>query len=167
MLFRSVVTGERIADDAHKSYYKLTNASTLYIPADVDSLILENVKNLCSIEIAEGADVTLKLNGNNEMAGNIFVPEGAKLTIEDITADGTGRLAVYNTADKKYLPGMNAFGAGDGYSAAIGGSQTQPGGEIVIKSGEIEAYSNYGAAIGRSEERRVGKECRSRWSPYH
>ena len=23
------------------------------------------------------------------------------------------------------------------------------------------------AAAGRSEERRVGKECRSRWSPYH
>ena len=22
-------------------------------------------------------------------------------------------------------------------------------------------------AIDRSEERRVGKECRSRWSPYH
>src|SRR6202522_4785037 len=28
--------------------------------------------------------------------------------------------------------------------------------------------STHGAAIGsRSEERRVGKECRSRWSPYH
>src|SRR5256885_12885781 len=25
---------------------------------------------------------------------------------------------------------------------------------------------NY-ALVGRSEERRVGKECRSRWSPYH
>ena len=24
-----------------------------------------------------------------------------------------------------------------------------------------------GNACGRSEERRVGKECRSRWSPYH
>src|SRR5256885_2774761 len=23
------------------------------------------------------------------------------------------------------------------------------------------------AIVGRSEERRVGKECRSRWSPYH
>ena len=23
------------------------------------------------------------------------------------------------------------------------------------------------AILGRSEERRVGKECRSRWSPYH
>ena len=26
---------------------------------------------------------------------------------------------------------------------------------------------NTGANYGRSEERRVGKECRSRWSPYH
>ena len=24
-----------------------------------------------------------------------------------------------------------------------------------------------GGPVGRSEERRVGKECRSRWSPYH
>src|SRR5260370_27300016 len=24
-----------------------------------------------------------------------------------------------------------------------------------------------GVHVGRSEERRVGKECRSRWSPYH
>ena len=24
-----------------------------------------------------------------------------------------------------------------------------------------------GWILGRSEERRVGKECRSRWSPYH
>ena len=30
-------------------------------------------------------------------------------------------------------------------------------------------YMALGAALatGRSEERRVGKECRSRWSPYH
>ena len=25
----------------------------------------------------------------------------------------------------------------------------------------------YNAFLARSEERRVGKECRSRWSPYH
>ena len=25
----------------------------------------------------------------------------------------------------------------------------------------------YVQEVGRSEERRVGKECRSRWSPYH
>ena len=27
--------------------------------------------------------------------------------------------------------------------------------------------SRFNAACNRSEERRVGKECRSRWSPYH
>src|SRR2546427_4241710 len=29
------------------------------------------------------------------------------------------------------------------------------------------AHTNGGACPNRSEERRVGKECRSRWSPYH
>ena len=29
------------------------------------------------------------------------------------------------------------------------------------------AFTHYKPEIGRSEERRVGKECRSRWSPYH
>ena len=41
----------------------------------------------------------------------------------------------------------------------------------VKKLGEtIDTYSRmkYGSkSLGRSEERRVGKECRSRWSPYH
>ena len=36
-------------------------------------------------------------------------------------------------------------------------------GELI--SSEIEIIS--GAGSDRSEERRVGKECRSRWSPYH
>jgi len=32
-------------------------------------------------------------------------------------------------------------------------------------SGGVGAHKK--GAIHRSEERRVGKECRSRWSPYH
>src|SRR2546430_17498079 len=36
---------------------------------------------------------------------------------------------------------------------------------------DVTAQSGLGGAInvfcGRSEERRVGEECRSRWSPYH
>ena len=31
----------------------------------------------------------------------------------------------------------------------------------------VEAMNNVLADLLRSEERRVGKECRSRWSPYH
>ena len=30
-----------------------------------------------------------------------------------------------------------------------------------------DLQSNFFKDIVRSEERRVGKECRSRWSPYH
>ena len=30
-----------------------------------------------------------------------------------------------------------------------------------------ELYYSYQVYAKRSEERRVGKECRSRWSPYH
>ena len=47
----------------------------------------------------------------------------------------------------------------------------------VFSNGGFEALKNMvdsasiiitvGGSISRSEERRVGKECRSRWSPYH
>ena len=32
---------------------------------------------------------------------------------------------------------------------------------------DIKRYDDTTYSIYRSEERRVGKECRSRWSPYH
>src|SRR5256886_5377045 len=37
------------------------------------------------------------------------------------------------------------------------------------EQGAATVYAKYDREIGfsRSEERRVGKECRSRWSPYH
>ena len=35
------------------------------------------------------------------------------------------------------------------------------------KKGTIQMPGSVGGAQVRSEERRVGKECRSRWSPYH
>ena len=35
--------------------------------------------------------------------------------------------------------------------------------EDTIRVDEVDPI----AAVDRSEERRVGKECRSRWSPYH
>ena len=36
-----------------------------------------------------------------------------------------------------------------------------------IVEGERVTFLFRGEADERSEERRVGKECRSRWSPYH
>ena len=44
----------------------------------------------------------------------------------------------------------------------------------VVKLGVLDKYGRAGVEalssatpVERSEERRVGKECRSRWSPYH
>src|SRR5256886_10435565 len=39
--------------------------------------------------------------------------------------------------------------------------------EIEYNHVSPEYFSVVGIPIARSEERRVGKECRSRWSPYH
>ena len=41
--------------------------------------------------------------------------------------------------------------------------------ELVISPGSRSTPLAIAAELheGRSEERRVGKECRSRWSPYH
>ena len=36
--------------------------------------------------------------------------------------------------------------------------------EDLVQTALLKAWQSWGE---RSEERRVGKECRSRWSPYH
>ena len=55
-----------------------------------------------------------------------------------------------------------------------GSCAINPGSSITLRKG---AYLSFGERVSmgqhtkiicyRSEERRVGKECRSRWSPYH
>ena len=44
--------------------------------------------------------------------------------------------------------------------AAVLAMQKYPDLNLILTGGEKDLLS-------RSEERRVGKECRSRWSPYH
>src|SRR5256886_6967602 len=39
--------------------------------------------------------------------------------------------------------------------------------QVYRRAGDGPLEIPAGAVVGRSEERRVGKECRSRWSPYH
>ena len=51
-----------------------------------------------------------------------------------------------------------------GYAAQQG---VPAAGLLVPLSGVIATAGGLSVALGRSEERRVGKECRSRWSPYH
>src|SRR2546429_677476 len=40
--------------------------------------------------------------------------------------------------------------------------------DVTVSGGNLANFNGtVGLALKRSEERRVGKECRSRWSPYH
>ena len=49
-------------------------------------------------------------------------------------------------------------------SGIISGGQFN--GSVANNSGTISG-GQFNGSVARSEERRVGKECRSRWSPYH
>src|SRR3712207_8249126 len=57
--------------------------------------------------------------------------------------------------------------AGIGQAVEIlGFTGIPPVGSVVATSAEA-VQAPVATSQGRSEERRVGKECRSRWSPYH
>src|SRR2546425_8473448 len=62
------------------------------------------------------------------------------------------------------------------YGVAIKSGLTHPEAQDVVQETVMSVCKNmpnfkadpaYGSFKARSEERRVGKECRSRWSPYH
>ena len=80
---------------------------------------------------------------------------GALIFVEWGGFSGGWRGAEIGGDDAVVLEDDGAFGAGNFNAAGVAG---------VGGGGGVE---NAQGAAGRSEERRVGKECRSRWSPYH
>jgi len=76
-------------------------------------------------------------------------PEGAMSTIDDKIV---GRVVVTAISPRDPITEakLAPVGAAGGLSSMI-----------------PEGYRAMTVAVNRSEERRVGKECRSRWSPYH
>ena len=59
--------------------------------------------------------------------------------------------------------------AASAFDAMMSGEATpsQMGGLLMGLRLRGETVDEITGAVTRSEERRVGKECRSRWSPYH
>ena len=85
----------------------------------------------------------------------IWYPKGNELTLVSYTdADWEGSID-----DKKITSGATLY---LGECLVYWLSKKKP--SVSLSTTEVEYIE---AATCRSEERRVGKECRSRWSPYH
>ena len=102
------------------------------------------------------------LLGADDKAGIAEILAACEQLLQSGAPHGPVKIAF--TPDEEVGEGADHFDV-PGFGAAY--AYTMDGGEV----GEI-SYENFNAAsavfrITRSEERRVGKECRSRWSPYH
>ena len=82
-------------------------------------------------------------NDTNSISGNMItdIKEDKQGNIWVGTTTGLSKINVENDKITRYLPGQSGC--------------------------NISHFEITDIMISRSEERRVGKECRSRWSPYH
>ena len=131
-------------------YSKLKNDGTNYstvvserITNTDNSELINDISELLNIENTNG-DETFEQNGTNVVW---------KANGKDIQYQGTIDKDEPITCKVKYELNGNEVEAKD----------------IVGKSGNVKVTLTYtnNDAHTRSEERRVGKECRSRWSPHH
>src|SRR3712207_9163701 len=81
---------------------------------------------------------------------------GAYTAVNHLIETGCRRIAFYGTSMKLEIS-KNRY---NGYRDALLNNGIEPDEHLI-------RYCDNRAAAERSEERRVGKECRSRWSPYH
>src|SRR3712207_3303290 len=130
---------------------------------------------LLCVGLASGSLVLALLNGRT--LDEVIVEESI-LTVAVLTA----AFSVVGALIASHRPG-NAIGwifcavglfqglANFGYEYAAYGLLTRPGSvpfaALASWVGNWTWAPGLGLVLVRSEERRVGKECRSRWSPYH
>ena len=106
-----------------------------------------------SQELQEEVDRSIKLSRTNTMTSTEFTVDAATRANKILAFDGAGEISV--TQELGTYQGN--WAASTSYSAR----------DIVKDTTTNNIFIANTAHTSRSEERRVGKECRSRWSPYH
>src|SRR3712207_4932764 len=119
--------------------------------------------------------ITVKLKGTAGQSFGAWLAAGVTLNLEgeanDYVGKGLsgGKIVIAPSADSQAAPERSIvvgntvmYGAiaGEAYFRGVAGERF-----AVRNSGAIAVAE--GTGDDRSEERRGGKECRSRWSPYH
>jgi len=88
-----------------------------------------------------------------------FVPEGLRKKVSDGDYLGVALVSIELTPGEKWLK--------ENATDLILGGRRGSANDFVREFWLVEDSQGWGIVTKRSEERRVGKECRSRWSPYH
>ena len=99
-------------------------------------------------------------------SGNIFgkvqAKDGSMLPGVTVTLTGIGAPQTFVTDSTGSFRFLNLSPGSYAVKSELAGFGTSVRNGVVVSLG-----SNAEVDVTRSEERRVGKECRSRWSPYH
>ena len=98
------------------------------------------------------------------LADRIVPPSGATAKLTVFAAGVMAFLAVFALA-LALATGRLADRWAEGLAQTVTIRVSAPASEIEAQTAAVQQA--LATTPGRSEERRVGKECRSRWSPYH
>src|SRR2546429_8986556 len=106
----------------------------------------------------------------SKVRGNFTKVEGQIITADKLlesSATATIDMTSFNTGNEQRdgdVKGENFLDVANHPTMTYRTTGIRQDGEGIIADGELTIK---GITRPRSEERRVGKECRSRWSPYH
>src|SRR3989441_3788333 len=149
-------------------YEPSTRALTLWISSQVPHMMQAVLAELFSLPEQRGRGIAPDVGGSFGIKIHVYPDDLAACAL----AQGLGRPVKWvATRREAFLADIHArdqSGRVEG-AGAPEGTLTGMRAEITAAVGPYSAYPRSSVVEGgqRSEERRVGKECRSRWSPYH
>jgi len=116
----------------------------------------------------EALTVAMRGTGDAKSAGIAEGAEFAKWKAQLVRSTATAKAAYpIAAAFVRQLPAFSALAGSDDVKSALTTPLISSAIKPALGMAAKQAIGEFDRVRDRSEERRVGKECRSRWSPYH